>query len=119
MPKQWPTWRSSWPQKRGFIVEILNYHRHAQPHRLRLSVHPDRSDDGTLVGYTATQSNITEEKNICENLEQEIERRKKLEAELRYLSNFDALSGMPVVATFPNRPTASWRGVGVMGDRCR
>ena len=81
--------------EKGFIVEILNYHRHGQPYWLRLSVHPDRSDDGTMVGFTAIQSDITEEKTIRENLEQEIERRTRLEAELRYLSDHDALSGMP------------------------
>ena len=80
--------------EKGFIVEILNYRRHGQPYWVRLSVHPDRSDDGALVGYTAIQSDITGEKNIRENLEHEIERRNKLEAELRYLSDFDALSGM-------------------------
>jgi diguanylate cyclase (GGDEF)-like protein/PAS domain S-box-containing protein len=81
--------------EKGFIVEILNYHRDGQPYWIRLSVHPDRSDDGTLVGFTAIQSDITEEKTIRENLEREIERRSKLEAELRYLSSHDALSGMP------------------------
>ena len=81
--------------EKGFVVEILNYHRDGQPCWIRLSVHPDRSDDGTLVGFTAIQSDITGEKNIRENLEHEIERRNKLEAELRYLSDYDALSGMP------------------------
>ena len=81
--------------EKGFIVEILNYHRDGQPYWIRLSVHPDRSDDGALEGFTAIQTDITEEKTIRENLEQEIERRSKLEAELRYLSSHDALSGMP------------------------
>ena len=81
--------------EKGFLIEILNYHRNGQPYWNRLSVHPDRSDDGALVGYTAIESNITEEKNIRDSLEQEIERHNKLEAELRHLSDFDALSGLP------------------------
>ena len=47
------------------------------------------------MGYTAIESDVTEEKSIRENLEQGIERHNKLEAELRYLSDFDALSGIP------------------------
>ena len=79
----------------SFIVEVLNYNRHGQPYWVRLSVHPDRSDDGTLLGFTAIQSDITKEKTSREKLEREVERRIQLEAELRYLSNYDALSGMP------------------------
>ncbi len=79
----------------SFLVEILNYHRDGQRYWIRLSVHPDRSDDGELVGYTAIQSDITEEKTARDQLEQEIERRRALEADLRHLSSHDALSGMP------------------------
>lgn len=47
-----------------------------------------------MLGFTAIQSDITEEKTIRENLEREIERRIKLEAELRHLSSHDVLSGL-------------------------
>lgn len=81
--------------ERGFVVEILNYHRNGEAYWIRLSCHPDRDERGELLGFTAIQSDITEEKTIRVNLEQEVERRVQLEAQLRHLASHDALSGLP------------------------
>jgi diguanylate cyclase (GGDEF)-like protein/PAS domain S-box-containing protein len=81
--------------ERGFVVEILNYHCNGDAYWIRLSCHPDRDERGDLVGFTAIQSDITEEKTIRVNLEQEVERRIELEAQLRHLASHDALSGLP------------------------
>ncbi len=77
-----------------FVVEVLNYARNGETYWIRLSVHPDRSQDGELLGYTGIHSDITEEKTTRQKLEREIERRVALEAELRHLSSHDALSGL-------------------------
>ncbi|MGM0433879.1 MAG: sensor domain-containing diguanylate cyclase [Pseudomonadota bacterium] len=77
-----------------FSTEILNYAKDGQPYWLRLSCHPDYNENGTHIGYSSIQSNVTQEKNTLMELEQEVERRKRLEAEYRYLVTHDSLSGL-------------------------
>jgi diguanylate cyclase (GGDEF)-like protein/PAS domain S-box-containing protein len=78
-----------------FTTEILNYHRDGHPYWLRISCQPDRDSQGKLVGFTAIESDVTTENEARLDLEREIESRKALEKQLRYLATHDELSGMP------------------------
>jgi len=78
----------------AFSTEVMNYAKDGTPYWLRLSCHPDYDEDGTHVGFSAIQTDITEEKNTLLQLEREVERRKAAEAEYRYLANHDSLSGL-------------------------
>ena len=62
---------------------------------MRISCQPDFDEDFELLGFVAIQTDITEEKNIRLNLQREIELRKSMEEQLRYIATHDELSGMP------------------------
>jgi diguanylate cyclase (GGDEF)-like protein/PAS domain S-box-containing protein len=78
-----------------FTTEALNYHKEGRRYWVRISCQPDFDEDFELLGFVAIQTDITEEKNIRLNLQREIELRKSMEEQLRYIATHDELSGMP------------------------
>ena len=78
-----------------FSTEVLNYTVGGDPYWLRLSVEPDYDENGTHIGFSSIQSDVTEEKIARIQLQEEVERRKALEVEYRHLATHDALSGLP------------------------
>ena len=79
----------------SFTTEVLNYTRGGTRYWVRIACQPEHDPDGTLRGFTAIESNITEEKEIRLNLAEEIERRKRLEKQLRHLATHDELTQLP------------------------
>lgn len=45
---------------KGFVTEVLNYHRSGRPYWISLEVQPIKSDDGTITSFMAIQTDITE-----------------------------------------------------------
>lgn len=79
----------------GFKCELLNYNKSGTSYWLRISCQPEIDADGNLRGFTAIQTDITEEKRIRLDLEAEIKARTRLEHQLRHLATHDELSGLP------------------------
>lgn len=82
-------------QLKAFTAEVLNYHRDGRTYWVRISCQPDFDENGELLGFAAIQNDITSEKEIRLDLQREIDSRKVLEEQLRYIATHDELSGMP------------------------
>ncbi|MBS3804469.1 MAG: diguanylate cyclase [Oleiphilaceae bacterium] len=78
-----------------FTAEILNYDHSGQTFWMRISCQPDFDENGELLGFASIQNDISSEKQLLLNLETEIDSRKVLEEQLRYIATHDELSGMP------------------------
>lgn len=79
----------------SFTTEVLNYHRYGQTYWLRVSCQPEFDENGKLLGFSAIQNNITNEKKLRLDLQEKIESGKVLQEKLRYIATHDELSGMP------------------------
>ena len=55
-------------RREGFAVDILNYAKSGQPYWVRISCNPLLDADGTLQGFIAIESDITEEKRAADAL---------------------------------------------------
>ena len=75
-----------------YTCELLNYRKSGQPYWVRMSLHPRRTDDGQIEGYFAIESDITQMRQVMEDMRTEIFRREQLEADLRALATEDPLS---------------------------
>jgi PAS domain S-box-containing protein len=45
---------------RGFVTEVLNYHRNGHPYWVALEVQPMKAEDGTITAFMAIQTDITD-----------------------------------------------------------
>jgi len=79
----------------AFTTEVLNYTKSGRAYWVRIACQPEREHDGTLRGFTAIESDITEEKQIRLDLTEEIETRKRLEQQLRHMATHDEMTGLP------------------------
>ncbi len=75
-----------------YTCELLNYRKNGHPYWVRMSLHPIRSADGDVQGYFAIESDITQMRQVMEDMRTEIFRREQLEGELRALATEDSLS---------------------------
>jgi PAS domain S-box-containing protein len=50
--------RAGIASRRGFHVEIINYHKNGTPYWIEIEVQPILADDGTLTGFMAIESDI-------------------------------------------------------------
>jgi PAS domain S-box-containing protein len=66
----------------GFNVEVQNYHKSGRPIWLSVEVRPLRDDAGTLTGYTAIQTDITERRTARLLLESSEQRLRALTAQV-------------------------------------
>ncbi|MDX1588776.1 MAG: diguanylate cyclase [Oleiphilaceae bacterium] len=82
-------------RREPFTTEILNYRKDGAGYWVRISCQPDFGANDELLGFAAIQTDITAEKEVRLDLQREVESRKKLEYQLRYLARHDELSGMP------------------------
>lgn len=58
-------------REEGFHVEILNYHKNGTPYWLDIRCNPLKNDDGSLQGFMAIQTNITEQKRAAIKLQRQ------------------------------------------------
>ena len=98
-PKSDPTtiahMRECLSRNANFACEVLNYAKDGNAYWIRISCQPEFDADGELRGYTAIQTDITNEKQSRLDLQAEIEARSRLEEKLRHLASHDELSGLP------------------------
>lgn len=87
--------RSMLSKLESFTTEVLNYHRDGHTYWLRVSCQPEFDENGQLLGFSAIQNDITNEKKLHLDLEEKIESGKILQEQLRYNATHDELSGMP------------------------
>lgn len=81
-------------QLEPFTTEVLNYHRDGHTYWLRISCQPDFDKNGELMGFSAIQNDITEDKKLRLDLQEKINSGKVFQEQLRYLATHDELSGM-------------------------
>jgi diguanylate cyclase (GGDEF)-like protein/PAS domain S-box-containing protein len=81
--------RTSLLAQRSVFEEIVNYTPDGRSYWVELKIDPMRDEHGNLTHFVATQRDISE--------------RKRLEEELRFKANCDALTGIPNRAQFLER----------------
>jgi diguanylate cyclase (GGDEF)-like protein/PAS domain S-box-containing protein len=78
--------RASLLAERSVIEEIVNYDLHGTAYWVQINIEPLRDDTGKITHFIATQRDISA--------------RKRIEEELRFRANCDALTGIPNRAQF-------------------
>lgn len=86
--------RSMLSRLESFTTEVLNYHRDGHSYWLRISCQPDFDQNGKLLGFSAIESDMTENKKLRLDLQERINSGNVLQEQLRYLATHDELSGM-------------------------
>lgn len=88
-------------KREPFTAEILNYHKNGQKYWLKVNIYPQFDDNGELQAFMAVETDISAPKLAQTQLEQqaselrsEIQRREKLEQELRAMAYQDSLTGL-------------------------
>ena len=87
--------RSMLSKRKPFTVEVLNYRSDKYPYWVRISCQPDFDENDKLLGFSAIQNDITNEKKLNFDLQEKIKNGKILQEQLHYIATHDELSKMP------------------------
>ncbi len=79
--------REKLANKESFYEEILNYGKHGRPYWLGLNVTPVLGEDGEVLNFLAVESDITEQKEREQDLQEAFEKQKEQQAQLSDANN--------------------------------
>ncbi len=80
--------REKLTQKVSFYEEILNYGKHGRPYWLGLNITPVLGDDGEVKQFLAVESDITEQKEREQDLQEAFDKQKEQQIEIKKNAEF-------------------------------